>query len=479
MDVSMKKWMFRVARILFLAMIILIFHEINTIIMFGKKTFDFDRKEDSRLDMPSSTLGMSCKFANITTVLSNPILEWRDNYPSPVSNLMKLYVYETLPSELDVEKELYQRYCTDSNMNSNYKSELALLQLFRSFPGRTMNPKEADIFVVPYLHAGHCLLAPGWKLHCSHVPRYMVDGLMPHNLTYWDTNTRGRHLFFTVAGFSHTKKVLRRTALLALTSGPRIHNSPKGHIIIPQFNDHPRFQPSRIRADDDEWWTRKRNYAFVSYYGESNPNMKKLSGRKLRRWFRQDIERHVITQQNSTFGGLPFVMRHTYEGGDVVTESEVDIYDKYADSIFCPVFPGDNSWQRRFFDVILSGCLPIFLYWNTTQGTTWFVPPSMDRLSPTIEKAYPFVKGLFSGIDLAVDYDSFVIQCPGNEGDLSNFSSLRETMLRMLEQEPEEIRQRQLQMKKYALAFTFGLGNDAHRYNDVFSRIIRAIKSLI
>ena len=471
----MKHLLFRIVLILFVGMIISIRNEIRIVFMYS----DFDRKETSRLDMPSTTVGMSCKFANMTTVLSNPILEWRENYPSPVSNLLKLYVYDNIPSELNVEEELYQRYCTDSKINSNYKAELALLQLFRSFPGRTMNPKEADIFVVPYLHAGHCLLAPGWKLYCGHVPRYVVDEWIQHNLTYLDINTRSRHLFFNVAGFSHTKKVMRRTALLALTSGPRIHNSPRGHIIIPQFNDHPHFQPSYTRVEDDDWWTRKRKYAFVSYHGESNPNMKKLSGRKFRRWFRQDIERHVITQQNGTFGGLPFVMRHTYQGGDVVVENEVDIYQKYAESTFCPVLPGDNSWQRRFFDVILSGCLPIVLYWNTSQGTTWFVPPSMERQSPTIQMAYPFAKGLFSDVDLAIDYESFVIQCPGNEGDISDFSSLRKTMLRMLEHEPEEIRRRQLQMKEVALAFSYGLGNDAHRYNDAFARIIRAIKSMI
>jgi hypothetical protein len=482
-SISLKKaptyhFCFRILLILAVGVVILVVNEIRVVSLIGRN-INVDDRTASRMDVPSSNLEISCKFANVTTVLSNKILPWRDDYPSPVSNLLKVYVYEKLPNELDIEEELYQRYCTDSKFNSNYKAELALLQLFRSYPGRTINPNEADIFVVPYLHAGHCLLAHGWNMYCSHIQRSLVENWIHQNLTFWNMNTRRRHLFFNVAGVSHTKKVLRRTAFLALTSGPRIHNSPPGHIIIPQFNDHPHFQPSYICMDDDDWWTRKRRYAFVSFYGEVNPNMKKLSGRKFRRWFRQDIERYVIAQKNSTFAGLPFVMKHKYEGGDVVVETEIDIYQKYAESTFCPILPGDNSWQRRFFDVILTGCLPIVLYWNNSQGTTWFVPKSLDRVSPTIQMSYPFAKGLFSDDNLAIDYESFVISCPGNEGDLSDVSCLRESMLRMLEHEPDEIHVRQLQMKKFASAFTYGLGNDAHRYDDAFARIIRAIKVLI
>jgi hypothetical protein len=46
----------------------------------------------------------------------------------------------------------------------------------------------------------------------------------------------------------------------------------------------------------------------------------------------------------------------------------------------------------------------------------------------------------------------------------------------LLLRRPDEIRKRQLAMKKVALLFTFGLGKDAHRYHDGFDRIMKALR---
>jgi hypothetical protein len=41
---------------------------------------------------------------------------------------------------------------------------------------------------------------------------------------------------------------------------------------------------------------------------------------------------------------------------------------------------------------------------------------------------------------------------------------------------PAELRKRQLAMMKYALGFTYGMGNDAHQYDDAFAHILKAIR---
>jgi hypothetical protein len=418
----------------------------------------------------------SIELKNHSTMFALPPLEWRSDYPSPVAGLLKFYIYENLPKELgvDVEDQLYELYRNESYDN-NYKVDLALLQLFRSFPGRTWKPEEADIFVVPYLHAGHCILQYGWSVGCRQVTtKVFVEQLYP-SLTYFNETTKERHLFLALAGLDHTRKQLRNNSLI-LTAGPRKPTSLPGFIVVSQLNDHPRFQPSNIIAHPDDWWTRPRKYAFVSHYGENNNAMHGKGGRRFRRFFRRDFDAHYSADKGKTMAGLPFSLSH---GGQNWKFQKDDIYQQYADSVFCPILAGDMAWQRRFFDVIMSGCLPVVLSWNTSRGTSWHIPETMSPITPSIDMAYPFAKGRFSGKDLAVDYESFVVQCPGNVTNQEDVSSLRMTMLDLLENKPDEIRQRQLNMKEYAMAFSFGLGEDAHRYNDAFARIVRVLKQYI
>lgn len=69
-------------------------------------------------------------------------------------DLLKVYVYE------------HQRIPGPENLTTNELEEYAkvvfpfdsvIFKLFRSFPGRTYNPTEADIFVAPYAHWTHCI----------------------------------------------------------------------------------------------------------------------------------------------------------------------------------------------------------------------------------------------------------------------------------------------------------------------------------
>ena len=118
------------------------------------------------------------------------------------------------------------------------------------------------------------------------------------------------------------------------------------------------------------------------------------------------------------------------------------------------------------------------LAWKVPHGTSWFVPHyNRNPVASTIEESYPFAKGVFGGDEeIEVDYEAFVVQCEGNEQDERDVSCLRKHMLELLKNRPDEIRRRQLNMKKAAIAFTFGMGSDAHRYNDAFARVIRGLK---
>lgn len=400
--------------------------------------------------------------------------------PVAAEDLLKIFVYDNLPANVgkDVEESIYKIY-TGSNSTMlplclNYMSELALLQLFRSYPGRTWNASEADLYFVPYAHGSHCAITPEWQTGCPHIAPESLDGLF--DSLYFFHQHPYRHIFLTAQGsFLIHRRIL--DVPLKLTSGPHLNGTPSGEIIIFQFNDAPRFQPSQFSDKGDDWWTRPRRYAFSATIGEQNARMKKKrGGRRFRGYFREDLERTYGA--NQTLGGLPFKF------GEIRGNLTVGVLnaalDDYANSVFCPIMPGDIAWQRRFFDAILSGCLPLVLSWETPVkpgGKSWFLKSSYDKRQRTysIQQSYPFAKGLFND-EIEIDYESFVVECPGRPYFERDVSCLRLTMEDLLLHRPDEIRKRQLAMKKVALLFTFGLGKDAHRYHDGFDRIMKALR---
>ena len=393
---------------------------------------------------------------------------------------LKIFFYDNLPADVgkDVEEAMYRIY---TGFNStmlpvclNYMSELALIQLFRSYPGRTWNASEADLFFVPYGHGSHCAITPEWQTGCPHIAQESLDGLFS-SLHFFRQHPY-RHIFLTAQGsFLIHRRILN--VPLKLTSGPHLNATPPGEIVMFQFNDAPRFQPSQFADKGDDWWTRPRRYAFSATIGEQNARMKRRrGGRRFRGYFREDMSRHH--SENKTIGGLPFKISEI--GGNLSLGVLNVALDDYANSVFCPILPGDIAWQRRFFDAILSGCLPLVLSWETPDkpgGKSWFLKSSRDNRPRTysIQQSYPFAKGLFND-EIEIDYESFVVECPGRPYFERDVTCLRHTMEDLLLRRPDEIRKRQLAMKKIALSFTFGLGKDAHRYHDGFARIVKALR---
>ena len=131
------------------------------------------RQRKKGFKKPSSTKGVNISTAGLTprrSVFNIPLSEYQ-NKTSPVQDLLKVYVYE-LPSDIgeDIEQCTIDGYLYapdgDARTKEDYRAEIPLINLFRSFPGRTFDPDKADIYVVPYAHAGHCLCVEGqcWLL---------------------------------------------------------------------------------------------------------------------------------------------------------------------------------------------------------------------------------------------------------------------------------------------------------------------------
>jgi hypothetical protein len=162
--------------------------------------------------------------------------------------------------------------------------------------------------------------------------------------------------------------------------------------------------------------------------------------------------------------GKPFVLQ-----GISKTISPEEISELYQESVFCPCLPGDTVTQKRFFDAILNGCLPVVLRFPHGSDQTWH-PFENSRL----RNALPFAhSGQFSA-DLLVNYSDFVV-----EVDLPA-SNLTKAMSEWLQPEhAQELKRRQEAMRTVAPFLTYGLGPHAHQSEDAFARLLRALKHYV
>lgn len=247
---------------------------------------------------------------------------------------------------------------------------------------------------------------------------------------------------------------------LVLTYGPGSVEKRFGHIVVPALNALPSAQPSYLLSFPESWWTRQRKYAFVFVAGLRNPRMRGSDGRRFRRFFMQET-----TKYNNTVGDKPFLAQDLASLPD---EERAQVTAHYRDSIFCPVLAGDDPWQRRFTDVMFMGCLPLVLSFeksNRPGGKTWF-DPTRDL---SVGLTYPFHPALYGHDAMtAVDYDSFVVEVPGNrvnEQDMSKAKSVMENLMC----DPEALKAKQLAMRSWVVSQTYGLGQDAHVYEDAFA----------
>jgi hypothetical protein len=95
--------------------------------------------------------------------------------------IIKVYIYENLPPRytddlVECIMDLAQVRDTDTFSPLTTKmADIAILRLFETYPHRTTDPNEADIYVVPYPHTAHCYCADGWQRACGQVTDSEID----------------------------------------------------------------------------------------------------------------------------------------------------------------------------------------------------------------------------------------------------------------------------------------------------------------
>jgi Exostosin family len=424
------------------------------------------------------------------TVLAFPIDLWPNNPTStwPLRDLnLRVYLYDTSswPEELRTVSSCRLKYYLNASLepvpsNDNRIADVGLIRLFQTYPGRVYDPSEADIFVVPYPHASHCFsncLRGSYQPSCGGVSQDLIDDLVDKQLTWFQGTTIERHLFLLSTSHMLNRKL--QLAPLKFVIGPRVYkpgqtpysyrrrmnprrrNNPMqiGNFIIPYMNTHPRMQPSVIQSRTLDWSTRPRKYSFVYFCGGRNKRTTD-DPRIHRRRFEWYMTNHSLT----AVAGLPFVME-----GISNTRSPEEIFEFYQDSVFCPCLPGDTVTQKRFFDAILNGCLPVVLRFPHGSNLTWH--PFQNSL---LQNALPFAHSAQFSTDLLVNYTDFVV-----EVDLPA-SNVVHAMTEWLQPErAQELKRRQEAMSRVAPFLTYGLGPEAHQSDDAFARLLRGLKHYV
>eukprot|EP00804_Cyclotella_cryptica_P013472 CCRYP_005185-RA/>CCRYP_005185-RA protein AED:0.07 eAED:0.07 QI:118/1/1/1/0.66/0.5/4/41/530 len=363
--------------------------------------------------------------------------------PSFANSSISIYIYDTIPHKIGpyVEETMTRRYAMNNVSKINFMADVAIIELFRTYPGRTYDPHSAQLFIVPYPHGSHCLLeayTTQWMNECKHVSTGTIQKQVLGNLPYYKGN-ESRHLFIN----SMETPLVHLSLLnvpLSLNLGPRLHSETAKHIVIPYLNDKESFQPSSIKRFDLEWWTRPRKFSLAYFFGSANKRMRN-SERAQRLYF--------LEEDSIPIGSFAEKI--------------------YKNSVFCPSLPGDAPSQKRFFDVIMMGCIPVVLSFETEMQSASNKSWHSKNGSP-IEDSFPWIKG--SGVvDAAneIDYESFVVEVTGGVKNIK-------PVLEALFENPNEIRRRQIYLMKYASSFSYGMGENAHRYQDAFYKILQSLK---
>lgn len=411
------------------------------------------------------------------SMLSIPLSEWNRVSDTPTSHLLKVYVYETLPAKYTTDVELFLTGRAVHGDDSFNMADLALIQLFKTYPGRTFDPNEADIFVVPYSHAGHCLQMVqerGWYQRCKQVRNEEIDEILA-SLKYYNATTKPRHLFLLGALSFFTNKRLDKMPLKATKSEKKpsqLIKNDLGTIVVPYLKHGVSCQKVFERVTDAKWWTRPREFSFTYVFGRSN---KRTRGdpRRVRRLF----EKNVMERSISRVGGLPYFMQaiERAKDGSKKIEFLTNAHHAYENSVFCPVLAGDSAQQARFFDAIMMGCLPVVLNYaetdmEATNDTSWYRPGGSTTMA-----VYPFHSDLYRGKqDFGINYKSFVLQVDAvdeNDGPTHIIDAMQDLLAN-----PSQLREMQLNMMNHASKVAFGLGPNAHLYNDSFAETLRMIR---
>lgn len=158
----------------------------------------------------------------------------------------------------------------------------------------------------------------------------------------------------------------------------------------------------------------------------------------------------------------------------VKLNGEAHAMQLYRDSIFCPFFRGDRPAQKRVFDTILSGCIPVVLAYHYEKDhhnkTSYFA----HGACPT-STVYPWAKGSFGENypHMGIDYSELVVEIDAKKCGSVGVDCIP-TVLEKFLNDTAALRKKQHTLAKYARLFSFGMQDNAFQHVDAMSALLIA-----
>jgi hypothetical protein len=359
------------------------------------------------------------------------------------------------------------------NRNGDVIIAKALLEYSGSL--RTYDATKADVFVVPYPSSAHCACVSGQFAQCQLSNLYLQDNLFD-KLAYLNNSTLNRHVFLT-SGQSQVSQRLIRELPLVVALEPAVNDCPFhrncGRITMPYANTNPDYQPDQVYQRLSR--PTKKTYALAAImsskiYASLAPET------KLRAEFMNVSQSIMASYNNQTSGqyrrkggiaGKP-IMVSDITSTDRSLSNERDILDLYQDSIFCPCLRGDTPAQKRIFDALLSGCIPVTLEYESYDFRKQY-PSHFGPQRSSIRTVYPFSRGSFKGDpEMGIDYSKIMVTIDGACGIRCLVPTLEDLLLNHRDQ----VREMQENIGRVAGLFSFGMEHNSMKHIDAIAAIL-------
>lgn len=367
---------------------------------------------------------------------------------------------------------------------ANYVTDVALLEWFRSYPHQTKDPNEADLFVVSYPHWSKCLCAKDFRSAntlCSHKLSHIQTNVVQH-LVHLNATNANRHLWLLGVDWGLVgPKLAKSTIQASLSLGPAqrclfVGNTsrPCGHLVNPYLNTAPEYQPNILFHQP--WWYQpekgqeqeERPYAMATVMGFRR-------GLDMRRQF---LTTHKALLGND-IGGKPYYVgsldgatpQLLHKGGNASSTTT----DSYRKSLFCPILPGDGPPQKRFFDAILNGCIPVLpMWWSLDRHNEY--QSAWKEYGASIQKTYPYHIGTYFGDDtVGIDYrNDLFVTFNGTCGLACLKGAMEQAMANQT-----NLHRLQTNLRKYAQLFTYGLEENRYQSVDAFTALLVGLRHYV
>ena len=419
--------------------------------------------------------------------------------------LPKIYVYTTLPHDwsdpTNISDCIHQNFLFDKGTNeswpncrwypnricsdqvapksffekkyatyrNNYNTDIQYLEWFRNYPLRTEDPHEADLFVVPYPHWSHCLCNKDFAspyTNCFH-KLTNISRFVYRSLDYWnrsDMLSMQRHLWLYGVDWGLIGPKFARENHFSLHLGnTQCIPSPKpcGHLVVPYLSTDSWYQPQT--HEQPGWWDNltDRPYSMGAVLGTP----KQLP-------MRFEFSLKYRTLLGDSVGGKPTQIISL--GNDRTPMTSTDIAKVYRESILCPVLPGDGPPQKRFFEVMLNGCIPILPLWDSNDRVNGTAFPSLFReKEASARSTYAYHRYTFYGDDNAgIDYIRDLVVTFNGTCGLECLKGAAEAVL----SNSDELARLRGNLRKYTKLFSYGMEGNAYRYSDAFTATLVSMR---